>query len=589
MDAYPPLLQDLLRNRGITTADAAAKFLAPDYVRDTHDPFLMKDMDRVVERIIRAVNTGERIVIFSDYDADGIPGAVVLHDFFKKIGFENFQNYIPLRHEEGFGLNKEAITELASNGAKNSAQAAAKLLITIDCGITDVEPVAHAKNLGLEVIITDHHEPLGDTDDDKRAKLPPAYAILNPKQPGCAYPEKMLCGSGVIFKLVQALLARKQEINLVRDLPADRAIVEGWEKWLLDMVGLATLSDMVPLTGENRAFAFYGLQVLRKSPRLGLMKLIRKAGAQQRHITEDDIGFTITPRINAASRMGIPMDAFTLLSTRDEIQADVLADHLNKKNDERKGMVAAMTRDINKRLEERVRNEALREVIVMGNPEWKPSLLGLVANALKDTHSRPVFLWGRESASVIKGSCRSDGSVSVVALMEEVRPLLLAFGGHKMSGGFSMEQEHVHIFEDRLAEAYRKLSTVDFFADEPLIDRVLSVGDVSWNTWSIIERLGPFGVGNPKPVFKIENARVVSAKQFGKEKNHVEVKLEDARSAAGTSAGTGRPVTAISFFKTVDSFSRRPVEGETVSLIGSIEKSTFRNYPELRLRIIDIV
>lgn len=571
---YPELMRTLLQNRGITTSEEAKDFLYPDYTRHVHDPFLMKDMERVVERIIRAINTNERIAIYSDYDADGIPGAVVLHDFFKKVGFENFFNYIPLRQEEGFGLNTDAIDECVAG------EKPCKVLITIDCGITDVEQVAYANLRGIDVIITDHHEPHGDA---ASGKLPAAYAILNPKQAGCEYPEKMLCGAGVIFKLVQALISRKETIEPLQKLVAaspELAIKDGWEKWLLDMVGLATLSDMVPLRGENRAFAHFGLKVLRKSPRLGLMKLVHAAGSNQLYLTEDDIGFTVTPRINAASRMGIPMDAFRLLSTKDEIEAGVLTDHLNKKNDERKGLVAAMTRDINHRIEERIRNEALREVIVMGNTEWKPSLLGLVANSLKDVHSRPVFLWGRDTATVIKGSCRSDGSVSVVDLMEEVRGLFIAFGGHKLSGGFSMEQEKIHRFEDELTEAYRKLAQQGFLPEELMIDKHLSLADVSWKTWEIVERLGPFGVGNPKPVFMFEQVPVLDVKQFGKEKNHTEVKLGD---------GFGKPVTAISFFSTPEKFKRPPRVGEKISLIGTLEKSMFRNYPELRVRIVDII
>src|SRR3990167_8492496 len=204
----------------------------------------MKDMEKAVERIVRAMQNNERIAIFSDYDADGIPGAVVLHDFFKKIGYANFENYIPDRHGEGFGLNAGAIEELAERGAK--------LLITIDCGIADTEEVSRANNLGMEVIITDHHL--------LSHFIPPAYAILNPKQPDCAYPEKMLCGSGVIFKLIQALTTRLATSNW--------QLKTGQEKWLLDMVGLATMADMVPLQGENRVFAHYGLTVLRKSRRL---------------------------------------------------------------------------------------------------------------------------------------------------------------------------------------------------------------------------------------------------------------------------------------------------------------------------------
>ena len=561
---YPPLLQELLMARGITTREEAEKFLNPDYVRDTHDPFLMKNMDRVVDRIISAINSGEKIIIYSDYDADGIPGAVVLHDTFKKLGFKNFENYIPDRHEEGFGLNTSAVEEFARSGAN--------LIITIDCGIADNLPVARAVELGMDVIITDHHEPNGE--------LPKAYAILNPKQVNCNYPEKVLCGAGVVFKLVQAILEKK---GLIKKESGEMGvdIKNGWEKWLLDMVGLATLSDMVPLLGENRAFAYYGLKVLRISPRVGLMKLLRKVNANQRYVTEDDIGFTISPRINAASRMGVPMSAFTLLSTSSEVEAGQLADHLNKINDERKGAVASIVKEVRKKIEERGATEALREIIVMGNPKWRPSLLGLVANSLKDDHSRPVFLWGREGGSVIKGSCRSDGSVSVVELMESVKESFVVFGGHAFSGGFSVDHEKIHNLEENLIVAYKKIMEKGAPAKEKIrIDKKITLEDVTWDTYKLVEKLSPFGVGNPKPVFLFENVEVFEIKQFGKEKNHMELVFADKN---------GRNVSAISFFSKPADFSVIPKKGEKISLIASLEKSVFMNKIDLRLRIVDVV
>src|SRR3989338_2122974 len=371
--AYSPLLRQLLVGRGIVSAEEAEKFLNPHYENHSHDPFLMKDMEKAVERILKVVKDDERIAIFSDYDADGIPGAVVLHDFFKRIGHLNFENYIPDRHGEGFGLNASAIRELHESGCR--------LLITIDCGITDTEEVAHAIELGMDVIITDHHLP--------GAEIPHAYAILNPKQADCRYPEKMLCGSGVIFKLIQALCFEIR--NSKFDIP-ETIFPAGQEKWLLDMVGLATLSDMVPLTGENRVFAHFGLKVLRKSPRKGLRELLSVLRLNRSELTEDDIGFSISPRINAASRMGVPMDAFRLFATSDEAEAATLARHLDKMNTERKGKVASLVKEVRRTVEERGEGK----VIVAGNPNWRPALLGLVANSLAEDMHCPVFLWGRE-------------------------------------------------------------------------------------------------------------------------------------------------------------------------------------------------
>ncbi len=584
---FPPLLKKLLERRGLVDPLEAEKFLNLDYARDIHDPFALKDMKKAVDRIMLAIKNDEKITIYSDYDADGIPGAVVLHDFFKKIGFTNFENYIPDRHEEGFGVNADAVEAIAAGGSK--------LMITIDCGIADIVPITLAKENGIDTIITDHHEP--------GPEVPPAFAIINPKQKDCGYPFKFLCGAGVVYKLIQAILQKSEMAGRVRGGDKNDGKSEGvdknggngfevngqlvkipigWEKWLLDMVGLATLSDMVPLVGENRVFASYGLRVLRKSPRLGLAKLLRAANTNQRFMTEDDVSFTITPRINAASRMGVPHDAFELLATSDEIRAGTLIEHLNKINDERKVLVASITKDVRQRMHERAENKTLREVVVMGHIHWRPTVLGLVANSLKDDHDRPVFLWGKDNGKVIKGSCRSDGRVSVVDLMEASRDLFIAFGGHKMSGGFSIEAEKIHTLEEMLSATYQKLAnaTANVPGDVPDYDDILNLDDINSSTYALIEKLGPFGVGNPKPVFLFKNIRVKKIKPFGKTKNHLELSFENS---------VGEVFNAISFFtKTTDPLQSIK-EGDVLSMKATLEKSYFKRYPELRLRIMSVL
>jgi single-stranded-DNA-specific exonuclease len=280
---YDDLIAALLSRRGVSTAEEAEAFLSPSY--DTHigDPMLLKDMRKVVERIDDALVNGERIAVWSDYDCDGIPGGVVLHDFFKKAG-ANFINYIPHRHEEGFGLNEMGLKKLKDDGVS--------LVITVDCGISDVSAVAYANSIGLEVIITDHHLP---------QELPAAFAIVDPKQEGETYPYKEFCGGGLAWKLVCAMLSAGNEF------PGRENFKPGWEKWILDMAGLSTIADMVPLTGENRVIARYGLLVMCKSPRLGFQALCKAARVNQKYISEDDVGFMIGPRVNAASRMGDAM------------------------------------------------------------------------------------------------------------------------------------------------------------------------------------------------------------------------------------------------------------------------------------------
>ena len=551
------LIDHLLFYRGIKTLEDKEKFLNPSYDKHIHDPFLLKDAEKSAKRIIKAIESNEKIVIYSDYDADGIPAGVIFHDFFKKIGFKNFTNYIPHRHDEGFGLNTDAVKEFV----KEKVQ----LLITLDCGITDVEAVKLAQKKGIDVIITDHHEP--------HVELPPAFAIIDHKQKDCEYPEKILCGSGVGFKLIQAILKLKRF-----DLK------EGYEKWLLDMVGLATLSDMVPLTGENRALAHFGMRVLKISPRKGLMRLLNHLKINQKYLTEDDVSFMITPRINAASRMGVPMDAFRLLATDDDDEAYKYVEHLDAINNERKGTVAALVKEVKKIIKERYA-ENPRNVIVAGNPDWRPSLLGLVANNLAEEFNKPAFLWGRDGDGIIKGSCRSGDTVSVVDIMHKTKiGTLLQYGGHFASGGFAVSNEAVHHLDDHLNSAFDLLVREDVKIEPDYIDMEIPLEMVNWSTYGQLEKLAPFGVGNAKPLFIFKDIKIAGIKEFGKEKNHLELSFKKENNQS---------INAMGFFMTVDQFKNKDDKaikiGDIINLIATMEKSMFRGRTELRLRIVDIL
>lgn len=550
------LLDHLLFHRGIKTPEDREKFLNPNYDTHTHDPFLLKDAEKAAKRIIQAIENEEKVVIYSDYDTDGIPAGVALHDLFKKIGFKNFTNYIPHRHDEGFGLNEDAIRQFIDEKVQ--------LLITIDCGIADLGHVELAQKNGIDVIVTDHHLP--------GPKLPEAFAIVNPKQTDCNYPEKMLCGAGVIYKLIQAVLAKNRF-----------GIKEGWEKWLLDMIGIATLSDMVPLTGENRVFAYYGLAVLRKSPRKGLMRLLQKLKVNQKYLTEEDIGFTIGPRINAASRMGVPMDAFRLLATQDDEEAEKFSIHLDHINNERKGTVAALVKEVKKHVNERY-GEKPEKVIVIGNPLWKPALLGLAANNCAEEYGVPVFLWGRDGDDVIKGSCRAAGSVHLLELMQGTSAgTFMQYGGHAESGGFSVTSQAIHSLEKNLSEVFEKIRGEKNSGKDKNIEYVdseISPDDVNYDTYRIVERLGPYGTGNPKPLFILRNIMLSDVQKFGKEKNHLKLIMKKIN---------GRDINAIGFFMNPEMFEKKPAKGEVVTLVASMEKSMFAGRTELRLRIIDII
>jgi len=549
----PDLTAHLLFHRGVMSADAAGKFLSPDYERDTHDPSLLKDADKAAMRIIEAIRGGEKIAIYGDYDADGIPAAAVFKDFFGRIGYKNFVIYIPHRHNEGFGLNEDAVDQLASEGVK--------LLITVDCGISDVAAVARANKKGMAVIITDHHEP--------PEKLPLAFAIVDHKQKGCEYPDKNLCGAGVAFKLIQAILAKERF-----------GMKEGHEKWLLDLVGIATLSDMVSLTGENRVFAHYGLTVLRKGQRLGLRHLFSKLRIAQSTATEDDIAFMITPRINAASRMGVPMDAFDLLTAENDKDAAAGAEHLDAINNERKGVVASLVKEVKKTIRER-HGTSIPSVIVLGNPAWRPSLLGLAANSCAEEFQRPVFLWGRDGGNVIKGSCRSEGETHVFELMKSVPAgAFIQFGGHRHSGGFAVDNDEIHFLEQRLNESADSAPTRAIDPEGESVDAELSMDDANIKTYGDIAKLAPFGVGNPKPVFLFKGVSPVSVRKFGKGNEHIEIIFHKKN---------GQKVPAISFFGVTNDWATKIEPNKPIDLIASLENSTFRGRSELRLRIEDVV
>jgi single-stranded-DNA-specific exonuclease len=545
-DTVSALVNQLLYRRGVGREEAEG-FLAPDYDTHLHDPHLLHDIEKAVARIKKAMQDNERIAIFSDYDCDGIPGAVVLYDLFKALQYENFQNYIPHRHYEGFGLSSEAIDSLQKDGVS--------LVITIDCGTSNVAEVAYANERGIDIIITDHHEP--------EEELPAAVAVVNPKLG--AYPFPDLCGAAVAFKLAQVVLAS-----------TEHQLTPGWEKWWLDMVGVATIADMVPLRGENRVLAHYGLQVLRKSRRPGLQQLLKKSRIDQRYLTEEDIGFTIGPRINAASRMDTPEDAFHMLSETDLVRASERVEHLEKLNTDRKTQVALMTKDLHKRLK---MLEEIPAVLVMGNPEWRPSLVGLAANKLAEEHGRPVFLWGTDGNGAYKGSCRSGGTVSVVKLMQAAAEVFSEAGGHHASGGFSVKAEHIFTFGERLNQAMAELGDAAVVDEEVHIDAELRLDDVNELLIREVQQLAPFGTGNHKPLFSFRGVVPATVELFGKAKEHTKITFATER---------GR-LEAIVFFKEPAQFMNEPRAEVPCTLLAHVEQSFFMGRRQIRLRIVDIL
>lgn len=541
-----PLVARLLEERGIRDHES---FLNPSY-DGRHDPFLLPDMDKAVMRILKAIEKKEKIAVWHDYDCDGIPGGSLLSDFFMKIEYP--VRLMVAERADGYGLNEAGIRALADEGVS--------VLITVDCGITENENVALAQSLGIDVIVTDHHLP--------QAELPPGIAVVNPHRADSEYPEKVLCGTGVAFKLVEALI---QKGNF--DIP------QGWEKWLLDLVALATVADMVPLVGENRVLVRYGLQVMAKGRRKGLAALLRKERVPVEYVTEDDIAFSIAPKINASSRMESPRLAVELLTTTSSERADELANKLVSLNKARKLEGARVAKEVKHRLEGMTQVGGL---IVMGSQEWRPSLLGIAGNNLIETYKKTVCLWGKDG-ELIKGSIRSAGDVNVVELMTAARHVFTDFGGHESSGGFSIAPEKIHELEAALLEAFQA-TTVQHKTDtsaSPLAehDGLLSLREVNSHTYEALRMLAPFGIENEKPVFRFTNVVVDRVLLFGAHQEHARLALSDE---------SGGSAEAITFF-----LSRTPFKdevellspGDRVTLDATLDRSYFGGRATLRLRI----
>ena len=542
----PEFVKSLLYHRGIRTRAEAEKFLNPTYGGEADNPLLILNMEKAVSRIIRAIKENERIIVFGDYDADGVCSSVVFHDFFKKIEFENFHVHIPDRYLEGYGLSEKAVEEFSKQGAK--------LIITLDCGITNVKEVERAIELGMETIIIDHHI--------VPENPPKAYAIVDLKQNGETYPTKFLSGAGIAFKTICAIV-KIGKFN----------ITPGWEKWLLDVVAIATVADMVPLTGENRTLVYYGLKVLKKTQRPGLLSFYKRLKLSSSNITEDDLSFVICPRINVAGRMDHATVGFNLLTTQSEQEAIWIGERLDIMTSDRKESVNGIMKKVDEEF-----GDSKPEVIMMGDVSWSPGVLGLTANKVLEKYNCPVFLWGKGGDS-IKGSCRSNGAINLVDFMKKLQAGLLDdLGGHALSAGFSTAESKI----EKLKEEIMKLYAV--FPKQEIngitnIDQEILIDDVGGALFSMIEKFQPFGVDNPKPVFSFQNVNIYAVKKFGNDGIHLQLDFKKS---------DGKVVSAIGFFVANAENMIGLKVGQTIDLTAVIEKSHFRGRPEIRLRIVDI-
>jgi single-stranded-DNA-specific exonuclease len=493
----------VLVQRGYRDASSARRFLHPA-LDDLNDPFQMLGMEAALERLRRAIAGTEKVLLYGDYDVDGTTSVVILKKAIELAGGQaGF--FIPHRLKDGYGMRNEVIEQAASDGVS--------LIISLDTGIRAAEAVSRARELGIDVIVTDHHLP--DTE------LPPARAVLNPKQPGCRYPDKNLCGAGVAFKLVQALLSSL-------GWPEDRLrrITESF----LKVAAIATVADVVPLTGENRIIVKHGLEGLRSVRNPGLRALLNVAGfADGEMLTANKVAFRIAPRLNAAGRMADANDIVNLLLTEEEEEARSLAERLHSLNRERQEVQSEIVRVILEEcLAEPVRDD--QAALVFAGKEWHRGVVGIVASRLVDRFRRPVFVLAEDSEQgVMQGSGRSIPAFHLLDALESMQDLLIRFGGHRQAAGLTLASARVEEFRERLAVyAAARLTPADFVA-EIGVDARLHFQEITDRAVADVLAMEPFGCGNPSPVFAVFGAEVAGPPAVWRDR-HLQVSLrQDGR------------------------------------------------------------
>jgi single-stranded-DNA-specific exonuclease len=551
------VVPQLLWNRGIRLPDEARRFFAPAYETGIHDPFLFSQMPSAVERIFGALETGESVTVFGDYDADGITGSTVLIttlcEIEKKIRSTEgscVSSYIPHRDKEGYGLQMAAVDLLAARGTK--------VIITVDCGIACVREIARARELGMDVIVVDHHQ-FGD-------ELPNGI-LIHPSIPNETYPFKSLAAVGVSWKLACGLIheARKRGLD----------IMGSFEKWLLDLVSIATITDIVPLVGENRVLELFGLRVLNKTRRPGLMALIERAGLTPGAISVRDIGFAIGPRINAAGRMEHASVALELLLASTEDEATEAAARVEALNRARQEATQVMMKQAEEMLEQAAQNVRLH---VLWNEAWSPALVGLVAGRIADRYGMPAVAIGKHGDHWI-GSGRSFPAYDITAAVKRVGDgLLTRSGGHIQACGFALaDDEHVPMFAERLrTDAETNVRSEDLGPTLD-VDAVIGLDQAHWPLVESLKTFAPFGCGNPEPLFVARGVRVLSAGTVGQTGKHVRFTGRD---------GSGSVQKFIAF-----NFGSRAAEIVTDGLIDvafHLEENEWNGRRELQCKVIDV-
>ena len=534
--------------RGIQTAEEARAFVRPSLDK-LHDPFIMKDMDKAVERLHQAIVQREKILIYGDYDVDGTTAVAVMYRFLS--GIENRETeidyYIPDRYTEGYGVSTKGIDYAVQQGCK--------LIITLDCGIKAVDKIAYAVEKGIDVIVCDHHTP-GD-------ELPAATAVLNMKRNDCPYPYKDLSGCGVGFKLVQAYTQRYE-------LPFENLIP------LLQLLAMSIASDIVPITGENRILAHFGIRQLNVQPFVGLSAIMSVAGIEAKKLTINDLVYKIGPRINACGRMKSGRAAVELLLTDNPTFARQQAEEVNQHNEDRRDCDTETTKEALAMLEEDATFAQRRSTVVYA-PHWHKGVVGIVASRLTETYYRPTIVLTASENGIISGSARSVGGFDIYAAIDSCNDLLTNFGGHKFAAGLSMHINNLPEFKERF-EAY-VASHIQPNQLQPTLDieAELQLGDITKSFYNVLRHLEPFGPGNPRPLFisrRLINHR--DTRTVGKQCEHLRLDVTDRTNA----------ITGIAFGRA--DMAEYIQNGHSVDVCYELNENTFNHYTTIQMLVQDI-
>jgi single-stranded-DNA-specific exonuclease len=505
--AVPDILRQILFNRGIGTEEEARAFVSAKPLKDT-DPFQLTGMSAAVDRIQYAITHHEPVAIYGDYDVDGVTATALMVEALQKLG-ANVRGYIPNRFEEGYGLNKDALDSLKADGVK--------LVITVDCGIRSPDEALHARAIGLDLIISDHHHPDGDS-------LPPAFAVINPKQHGDVYPDKDLAGVGIAYKIVEALVNSPSPNGRGDRGESQPSAVNGLNLTdLLDLVALGTVADLAPLVGENRSLVRKGLRQIRETKRQGLFSLAGVAEVKIDKITATNIGFMLGPRLNASGRLESALASFELLTTTDFMRAGQLAQQLDVQNRQRQ----SITRSMQQQAEEIAKSEDPEAFLLFAaHEDFNPGVVGLAASRLTEVYYRPAVV-AAKGPEETRGSCRSIPEFHITDALDLCKDLLVRHGGHAAAAGFTVKNENLPELVARLKEIARDQLSGKDLRQTLSADMELPLVHITFETLKHLQYLEPTGYGNPDAVFVSRNVKVKSSRTVGAEGKHLKVILED--------------------------------------------------------------